>query len=158
MKLFPLLFSGSIVPLILGLVAATGIGLTACSSGSNSDSSSGSPGSSASATLQTQADLGCTPVAGPLDPLQNVLSSTLTSGLQGLPDTGAIAGKLVTLVDSALDLVDSIAQTARALNPKATGANPALLTAVLNQALCTTAAAGETLLALTITGTASVAD
>lgn len=145
----------SLRPFVLGLVAAGSLGLTACGSGSSPSSDSSS---STAPDIQTRTELGCVAVAGPLDALQNPLSTTLASGLQNLPDTVAVAGELVTLVVGTLDLVDSLAQAAGTLNPNATNPDAALLEPVLDQALCTVAAAGETLLALSLDVTTPLAD
>lgn len=143
----------SLRPLMLGLLAASTLGLAACGSGSSPPSSSDTP-----PDIQSRAELGCVAVAGPLDALQNPLSTTLTSGLQNLPDTVAVSGELVTLVVDTLDLVDSLAQAAGTLNPNATNPDAALLEPVLDQLLCTTAAVGETLLSLTLDVTTPLAD
>lgn len=145
----------SLRPFMLGLLAAGTLGLAACGSGSPPSSASGSD---TPPDIQTRAELGCVAIAGPLDALQNPLSATLTSGLQNIPDTVSVAGELVTLVIDSLDLVDSLAQAASTLNPNATNPDAALLEPVLDQALCTTAAVGETLLSLTLAATTPVAD
>lgn len=141
-------------PLMLGLLAAGSMGLAACGSGSppSSDASDAPP------DITTRAELGCVAVAGPLDALQTPLSNTLASGLQRLPETVAIADELVTLVINTLDLVDSLAQAAGTLNPNATNPDTALLAPVLDQALCTTAAVGETVLSITLAATTPAAD
>ncbi|MGQ0696719.1 MAG: hypothetical protein ACT4PZ_00620 [Panacagrimonas sp.] len=145
-------------PLMLSLVAAGAIGLAACGSGSPPPSGSGSGSGSGAQDLQTRAELGCEAVAGPLDALQTPLSNTLAAGLSNLPGTVSVAGDLVTLVIDTLDLVDSLAAAAGTLNPGAASTDTAALQPVLDQALCTTAAVGEALIALTLDVTTPLAD
>lgn len=146
----------SLRPFVIGAITAAVLGLTAC--GSGSPPASDSAANETPPDIQTRAELGCIAVAGPLDTLQTPLSSALSSSLQNLPDTVAVVGELVTLVVDTLDLVDALAQAAGTLNPNASSSDTAALEPVLDQALCTTAAVGETLLALTLDVTTPLAD
>jgi len=145
-------------PLLVCLVTAVTLGLAGCSGGSSS-TGSGS-GFDTPPTIQTRAQLGCVPVAGPLDTLQTPLSTALTSGLQNLPAAGGVVNQLVTLVVGSLDLVDALVAGVGGLNPKNSQnpQNAAVLKPVLDQALCTTAAAGELLLGVTLDVTTPLAD
>ena len=148
-------FSLSLRPLAASAALAAMLGLSACDAGGGN---TGGGGAALPPDIQTRAEIGCAGVAGPLDGLQSSLGNSLTSGLSDQPPIAATTAQLTALINDLLDLVDATADGAGSLQALGSGGDPQLLTPVLNQLLCVTAAVGEVLTSVTLAASTPVLD
>lgn len=147
-------FSLPLRPLAASAALAAMLGLSACDAGSGN---TGGGGATLPPDIQTRAEIGCAGVAGPLDGLQSSLGNALTSGLGDQPAVAATSAQITALINDLLDLVDAIADGAGSLQALGSDdGDPALITPVLNQLLCVTAAVGEVLTSVTLAATTPV--
>ena len=146
-------FSLSLRPLAASAVFAAMLGLSACDAGSGN---TGGGGAALPPDIQTRAEIGCAGVAGPLDGLQSSLGNSLTSALSDQPPVAATTAQLTALINDLLDLVDATADGAGSLQALGSGGDPQLLTPVLDQLLCVTAAVGEVLTSVTLAASTPV--
>ena len=148
-------FSLPLRPLAASAALAAMLGLSACDAGSGNVGGGG--GTTLPPDIQTRAEIGCAGVAGPLDGLQSSLGNALTSGLGDQPAVAATSAQIPALINDLLDLVDAIADGAGSLQALGSDdGDPALITPVLNQLLCVTAAVGEVLTSVTLAATTPV--
>ena len=146
-------FSLPLRPLAASAALAAMLGLSACDAGSGN---TGGGGATLPPDIQTRAEIGCAGVAGPLDGLQSSLGNALTSGLADQPAVAATSAQITALINDLLDLVDATADGAGSLQALGSGGDPALITPVLNQLLCVTAAVGEVLTSVTLAASTPV--
>lgn len=146
-------FSLSLRPLAASAALAAMLGLSACDAGGGN---TGGGGAALPPDIQTRAEIGCAGVAGPLDGLQSSLGNSLTSGLSDQPPIAATTAQLTALINDLLDLVDATADGAGSLQALGSGGDPQLLTPVLDQLLCVTAAVGEVLTSVTLAASTPV--
>ena len=147
-------FSLPLRPLAASAALAAMLGLSACDAGSGNVGGGG--GTTLPPDIQTRAEIGCAGVAGPLDGLQSSLGNALTSGLGDQPAVAATSAQITALINDLLDLVDATADGAGSLQALGSGGDPALITPVLNQLLCVTAAVGEVLTSVTLAASTPV--
>lgn len=100
------------------------------------------PASSALPQPASLDDIGCGDVSGQLDPLQVALGDALAGGEQ------PVAEDVAVLLNTVIDAVDTTVAGVQSLSQAQEGGDPALLTPVLDQLLCTSAALGEVLQSL----------
>lgn len=121
-------------------LAAMLIGLSVALAGCTSPDDP--PASSTLLRPASLADIGCGNVSGQLDALQVALGDALAGAER------PVAGDVAVLLNTAIDGVDAIIAGAQSLAEAPQGGDPALLTPVLDQLLCISAALGEVLQSL----------